>query len=144
MIKVVSQHYRPLLQSAVLLLQLSMMMMMMMMLNIGYLQHIIYIAYVFLVHLTINNLVVELQRDYRHQLKVIGTWKVKGSRIRVVCSVSAITVCARILFLFTYAKIEYVNVRKYLSENGIRTLYRAYVSSLELNGAFKLNLLKLD
>jgi len=29
---------------------------------------------------------------------------------------------ARILFLFTYAKIEYVSVRTYLSKNRIRTL----------------------
>jgi len=28
----------------------------------------------------------------------------------------------RILFLFTYAKIQYVSVRKYLSKNRIRTL----------------------
>jgi len=37
-------------------------------------------------------------------------------------AVSAIIVCVRILFLFTYAKIEYVSVRTYLSENRIRTL----------------------
>ena len=37
-------------------------------------------------------------------------------------AVSAIIVCLRILFLFTYAKIEYVSVRTYLSENRIRTL----------------------
>jgi len=30
---------------------------------------------------------------------------------------------SRILFLFTYAKIEYVSVRAYLSKNKIRTLY---------------------
>ena len=38
--------------------------------------------------------------------------------------VSAVIVCERILFLFTYAKIEYASVRTYLSENriGLRTL----------------------
>jgi len=37
-------------------------------------------------------------------------------------AVSAVIVCIRILFLFTYAEIEYVSARTYLSENRIRTL----------------------
>jgi len=37
-------------------------------------------------------------------------------------AVSAVIVCLRILFLFMYAKIEYVSVRTYHSENRIRTL----------------------
>jgi len=37
-------------------------------------------------------------------------------------AVSAIIVCVRILFMFTYAKIEYVSVRAYLSVNRIHML----------------------